>query len=231
MAKRDGMPDKLLSADPRAGVVQHAADTADAKDSTTSGTNTAVSAALLAHLTPYLERGLMDFATNPNAAKVASGVAKGMNYLALPTAGAVSGGPVGATTGMLAAAKTAWPVGKAAYRSTQFMQGLAAPLTQFVEAISPYVQKLNPAIGAQGMLDLAQMVEPAREDIGVLGIGKTPSQPSNQASRQKQQQDDIRRLRTLVARGTTPQEAARIWANGNTARYAELMNLYLKAKQ
>lgn len=70
-----------------------------------------------------------------------------------------------------------WSAGKGGYWLGRGIQSAAAPIGRAAEAIAPYAQTLNTLSGAQGVNDLAQMAEPARQDIGFLGVGPTVNVP------------------------------------------------------
>lgn len=191
-----------------------------------AGSNTALTAAVVSHITPIIERGLMELATNPNVAKHGAAIGRAVGGVAPIVGGAIEGGPIGALVGVGASAKGAWAGGKTGWFTGKLAQNVSGHVLKIAQEVAPYLEK---AMGAQGVLDLAQMAEPARQDIGVLGIGRTPSAPTNQQAIQAQQSADLGRMKQLVDQGSTPAEAAAKWSNGSMSRYAELMNLYLKA--
>lgn len=88
-------------------------------------------------------------------------------------------------------------------------------LSRGVSALS---RGLSVASGAQGALDLAQMSEPERRDIGFLGIGASVS-------------DQDLMMGLIEKRGMTPQRAAFAVAKGDGAKMSSLMNAYIKAKK
>jgi len=122
-------------------------------------TLTALAMATGAKAAPIVQQGVEEFATNPGAWKTARAVGE----LAGGVAGAAKAGPLGMATG-------AYVGGKAGYRLSNVAQRAAAPIASTLEKVAPYVQALKTASGAQGVLDLAQMNEPARTDIGTLGV-------------------------------------------------------------
>lgn len=102
----------------------------------------------------------MELATNPDAWKTGKVIGEVLGG----TAGLIHSGPMGAAGGMYAGGKTGWRLVNAAQRA-------AAPLASALEKAAPYAQTLSTLAGAQGVGDLAQMADPKRTDIGVLGIG------------------------------------------------------------
>lgn len=117
---------------------------------------------------PAVANGLMELATNPGVAKAGSLVGQ----LVGGVEGAMHGGPMGAAGGV-------WTGGKAGWFTSKLMQRLASPAASVAEKVAPYAPTLMSIGGAQGALDLAQMAEPNRRDIGFLGIG--PSIPESPA--------------------------------------------------
>lgn len=98
----------------------------------------------------------------------------------------------------------------------------AAPVTAAAKAAAPSLvgriaRGVSLASGAQGLLDLAQMAEPNRKDIGFLGIaGSMP---------------DLEVLTKAVAHGANPAQAAAQIANGDMARFGKLMTAYMQSRQ
>lgn len=113
-----------------------------------------------AHVVPVAGRIAEEAATNP-------GVPRGMAAVGRAV-GAVEGAM---KSGPLAIGPGAWAGGKAGWFTGKVLQGAAAPAARALDAVKPYVQALSTASGAQGALDLAQMAEPNRKDIGVFGVG------------------------------------------------------------
>lgn len=122
----------------------------------------ALALAVAGHIMPTVQRAALEFATNPTLRKTASDVGQ----LVGAGAGMLNSGPIGAASGM-------WAGGKAGWRLTSYAQKLGVPVAKLMERVAPYAQALSTLSGAQGVLDLAQMAEPERQDIGVLGVGKT----------------------------------------------------------
>lgn len=197
-----------------------------------AGTNEALTAAIMEHLAPYIHKGLEELATNPNVMKTGAKIGRVIGGLSAPIGGALEAGPAGFLMGSAAASKSAWAGGKTGWFTGKMLQNIAASLEPHVksiaEAVSPY---LHEGIGAQSALDLAQMADPDRKDIGVLGVGKTvdASAPPNQEQRKRQQAAELDYLKAAIKDGQTPQAAAKQLAKGDMTRYAALMSLYMKA--
>lgn len=214
------MPDKLLSADPKAGVLLSAdpsAGLAASASAPSSGGGT-LTAALISHLTPYVEHALMEFATNPNAAKTGGAIGRAIGAVA-PTAAALSNGdPMGVATGVALSGKTSWAGGKAGWFTTKLAQNLSAHIAKIAEEAEPYISKLQPAIATKAVSDLAQLAEPDRKDIGTFGIGASVS-------------DSELMTGLIQKRGMTPQQAAMTIAKGDGKKLSLLMNDYLRARK
>jgi hypothetical protein len=111
-----------------------------------------------------------NFATSPDAWKTA----KDLGSLVGLATGGYEGGLPGAAAGY-------WLGGKTGYRLANAGQKIAAPIASAMDKLAPYAQAASTLGGAQGVLDLAQMQEPNRKDIGFLGVGPTtgPSDPQH----------------------------------------------------
>lgn len=131
----------------------------------------AVTAAGASAALPVIRAGAEELATNPKAWKAGKVIGEVVGGVA----GMLKAGPLGAAGGM-------WVGGKAGWRLTNALQRVAAPIAKAAAAIEPYVKTAQPVIAAQGALDLAQMAEPERADIGVMGVGRTPSAQQTLAS-------------------------------------------------
>ncbi len=123
------------------------------------------------------------FGTNPNAAKLASTGANALTTVGGVLKGALSGN----ATEVLAAPTAGWAAGKGAYWLTKGAQAAARPVASGMDAAKPFTKAaLHELAGIQGFLDLAQMAEPNRKDIGTLGVGKTqPNDPEAAAKAEK----------------------------------------------
>lgn len=136
------------------------------------GSNAGLGMAAAGKAIPAAATGAMELATNPAVPQMAA------------TAGRVAGailpvaklGPVG----LLGSAKGAWAGGKGGWFGGKLAQQAAAPVAGALEKVAPYAQTLSTMGGAQGALDLAQMAEPDRTDIGTMGMGPSPAKWTTQ---------------------------------------------------
>lgn len=76
---------------------------------------------------------------------------------------------------------TGWSAGKGGYYLGQAAQQIAKPIASAAQAATPYAQGLTSLSGAQGFNELAQMLEPNRQDIGFLGVGGHPDMVGGQS--------------------------------------------------
>jgi hypothetical protein len=107
--------------------------------------------------------------------------------------------------------------GKTGARVAPAVQKLAAPVASIIERATPYVQALTTLSGAQGVLDLAQMAEPTRKDIGTLGIGKTVHVAGEHPALLNLAAQKIRdAIKGLMAHGVTRAEAAQLLVKRGT---------------
>lgn len=118
-----------------------------------------------------------ELATNPKVPYIGSKIGRAVGAVAPVVAGAQEGGLVGAMVGMAASAKTAWAGGRTGWFSAKLAQNIAAPAADILVKATPYMKALNRFAGPQSALDLAQLADPNRRDIGVLGIGSTQHVP------------------------------------------------------
>lgn len=127
-----------------------------------------------------------------------------------------AGKNIGATVGFLKGAASGNPftmlgamdVGeRAGGRLAGMAQTAALKVSPLVAKAAPYAQGLSTLSGAQGVNDLAQMVEPNRTDIGVLGMGAANTTTADRAAVMGAQ------IKALVAQGMSPAEASRTVAN------------------
>lgn len=170
--------DQLLSEDPNAGQMLSSDPSAGGPEKPTDAT--ALALAFAGHVMPTIERATMEFATNPALRKTASDVGQ----LIGAGAGMANSGPVGAASGM-------WAGGKAGWRLTSYAQKLGVPVAELAQRVAPYAQALKTISGAQAVLDLAQMAEPTRQDIGVMGVGKTVNVDPEAASQNAAHAKDV----------------------------------------
>ena len=142
------------------------------------GSNTGLAVAASGRAIPAAAAGAMELATNPAVPRVAAKIGKVAGGLAPVVGGFGAGGPIGGLAGVGAAAKGAWAGGKTGWFTGKLAQSLASPVASALEKVSPYAQALSTFGGVQSALDLAQMAEPNRQDIGVLGVGKSVTVPT-----------------------------------------------------
>lgn len=150
-------------------------------------------------------QALAEFGTNPGVAKTAA------------TAGRVVGGltslPAG-LSGFGSVQKGAYAGGKAGYFTGKMAQDMARPVSTALEKLAPYAQALSTASGAQGALDLAQMAEPDRKDIGFLGVGSgDPGDPNHPALLNLIATKIGEAVKSLVSKGMSEKEAVRTVLN------------------
>lgn len=133
-------------------------------------------------VTPKVAGWALELATNPDAWKtgatigrVVGGLSGGAGAVA---AGLASGHPMTILGAPAAAAMGSWVGGKEGWRTMNLAQKLAGKSVPLLEAIGPALARAGLV---QGGLDLAQMAEPTRQDIGFLGLGGGTPDPQNPA--------------------------------------------------
>ncbi len=132
----------------------------------TPSTNTGLATVLSAHLVPFVQSAIDHLATSPTVVKTGAAIGRGI--------GAVTSFP-SSVTGLGAIQRGMNAGSKAGALVTTLAQDAAAPASKALGSVTPYIAgALNTAGAAQGALDLAQMAEPNRKDIGVLGMGIGP---------------------------------------------------------
>lgn len=152
---------------------------------------------------PLAGRVAEEVATNPNLPRTVATIGRGVGAVE----GAMKSGPLAIGPGAWAGGKAGWFTGKA-------VQGAAGPVSRAIEAVAPYAQALSTASGAQGALDLAQMAEPNRKDIGMLGIGiGDPGDPEHPALLNLIATKIGEAVKSLVAKGMSEKEAVRTVLN------------------
>lgn len=104
---------------------------------------------------------LAEFGTNPTVAKTAATVGRAI--------GAATSLPA-SLSGFGSMQKGAYAGGKSGYFTGKLAQDIARPASTVLEKIAPYAQTLSTLGGAQTALDVAQLAEPGRKDIGTLGM-------------------------------------------------------------
>lgn len=113
----------------------------------------------------------MEAATNPALPRMAATVGRTVGAVAPAVGALVTGNPAEAIALAANAGKSAWAGGKAGYFTGKLAQGAAGPVASALEKAAPYAQTLSTIGVVQGALDLAQMAEPDRRDVGTLGVG------------------------------------------------------------
>lgn len=116
-------------------------------------------------------------ATSPTLLKTATMIGRMVGGAAPVVAGMASGNPIAAATGVMASGRGAAAGGKAAGLTGRLIQSAAPPVARALDAARPYAQTLGTLSGAQGVNEIAQMMEPNRRDIGVLGVGPSANVP------------------------------------------------------
>ena len=124
---------------------------------------------------PAVKTALEEVATNPSLVSTGKKVGQAIGGVA----GVVKAGPLGVDAGARIG-------GRLGASTAKIAQGVAAPIVKAADSgvlqrLAPYGQTLSTLSGAQGVLDLAQMAEPDRTDIGFLGVGRTLSDAQTQS--------------------------------------------------
>ncbi len=134
-------------------------------------TNTALGLSAAGAVVPAVQRGVEEVATHPSLVDAAGGL------------GRLFGGKTGLVKGGYLGMKAGEPVGEAVGRgSAALAQAGAGTMANALSKLAPYAQSLSTLGAAQAPLDLAQMAEPNRKDIGFLGIsGDSRSEAERQA--------------------------------------------------
>lgn len=227
--------------DPWAGwtIVDEAAAPAASADAP-SGTNAGLTAAALGKLSPKAAWELMRFGTSPTAAKTGGAIANAATTLAAAGHGLMTGNP----SQVVAAPLEGWAAGKGGYFGTKALQGVARPVAAALDKAAPVASAVAHAGAVQGGLDLAQIAEPGRRDIGVFGMGGPIDGPTPQAleavnaRRAKEglppirtaQEFDLHLLHDAIAAGVTPSKAAAQIAQGDPNRFGAVMAAYMKSR-
>jgi hypothetical protein len=164
----------------------------------------------------------MELATNPNVPKASAAAGRFAGAVAPIAGGLMEYGLPGALIGAAGAAKGAWLGGKTGWFTGKLAQTVSGHVAKIAEELTPYLQHLAPAVSAQGVLDLAQMSEPSRQDIGIMGIGSTPDAAKGLETAWTAMQASLKQ-------GKTPSEAAHEASAGHPALYPSLMTVYGKS--
>lgn len=81
----------------------------------------------------------------------------------------------------------------------------------------------------QGGLDLAQMADPKRTDIGFLGVGA--SQPTPTLPTADSLKPELAAMTASIDKGVSPSHAAYMASGGSPAKFSVLMTAYMKSRQ
>lgn len=130
---------------------------------------------------PALANAAAEVATNPNVPKVGAAIGRAVGAVGPTVVEAAQGSGMGALTAAALSGKTAWAGGKAGWFTSKLAQSAAGPVARALDAVAPYAQTAATLSGAQGAVDLAQMAEPGRKDLGFLGIGGGTPDPNHPA--------------------------------------------------
>ncbi len=134
-------------------------------------TNTGLAMVMSTHLMPLVQDAINRFATNPDVAK------------AFATGGRIVGGITSLPAGLSGfgdVQKGAYAGGRSGYFTGKLAQDVVRPVANVVQKVTDAVPSrvmtvANVVGGVQSGLDLAQMAEPNRTDIGFMGMGRTPT--------------------------------------------------------
>lgn len=149
---------------------EHGAQGGETLDRVTVGP--AVTMQTLAKASPVLEHAAEIVATSPNTPKImAKGVRVGAGLVT--AAGAVgkiaSGDPMGAAYAAGAISPAMWAGGKTGWLAGKLLQNVTAPVANALATVAPYLQAVSTLSGAQGITELAQIAEPSRKDVSIIG--------------------------------------------------------------
>ncbi len=198
--------------------------------SSSAGSSAGLTGAIASKGAAALGNAAYEFGTSPTAKETASAIAKKVYPTAAILSGAASGGALGGIPGAIegaivavpAAVQKSWNVGRTAYRVTRAAQNVARPVASAIESAAPVLKAVSAASGAQSALDLAQMAEPSRKDIGTLGIGKSATPAEEDAM-------IVSAVHSMVQQGSTPAQAAAVLSGKDPRKFAAIMTVYAKA--
>lgn len=125
---------------------------------------------------PWAQQAAESIATSPTLPKTTGAIARGLTT----GAGIIHGAATLNPAEVIAAPRVGWAAGKGGYFLGKWMQSVAAPVADMLEKAAPYAQALGTLSGVQGGLDLAQMDQPTRQDVGFLGLGKSVHVPGEE---------------------------------------------------
>ncbi len=161
----DDATDAEISAALNAIPAANAEHAPQAKTWTPADSGSVAMAGASAALSPAAQL-MAEVGTNPNFPKAMGTAAR----TAITLGGLGHGVVTGNLPEIVASPIAGWQAGKGGYFLGKGVQSVARPLSDMATKIAPVVQA---AAGAQGALDLAQMAEPGRKDIGTFGVGKS----------------------------------------------------------
>lgn len=160
---------------------------------------------------PKVADAVEGFATSPTAAQAAGSLARNATTLSGILHGTATMNPAE----VIAAPRVGWAAGKGGYFLGKGAQSAAAPVATALDAARPYAQALGTASGAQGALDLAQMAEPNRKDIGTLGVTLgDPHDPAHPALVNLLLSKASEGISKLVDKGMSAEDALAAWLKG-----------------
>ncbi len=109
---------------------------------------------------------------------------------------------------------------------------VATPVAKAISAAAPYVKAISMASGAQGVLDLAQLAEPKRKDIGFFGVGSGTPDPQHPALLNALFSKIADVVTSLKNEGIPHAEAQamKLLSDGNAATFGKLMTLYMNGR-
>jgi hypothetical protein len=119
---------------------------------------------------PVAAKVAAEIATNPAVPRVAATVGRVVGGVAPMIAGGYEYGMPGFVGGAVGAASGSWSGGKTGWFTGKLAQSAAGPVAKALDVLAPYAQAISTVSGAQGVLDLAQMADKTRTDIGSLGF-------------------------------------------------------------
>lgn len=146
---------------------------------------------------PAATKAVAEFGASPTAAATAGAIVRHGTTLGGIAHGVATLNPAE----VIAAPRAGWAAGRGGYWLGKGAQVVARPVAAAMEAAAPYVATLGTMSGLQGGLDLAQMADPKREDIGFLGIGGSKSSSAQLAARLEV------KLKELMAAGMSKPQA------------------------
>lgn len=174
------------------------------------GSGLGLPAAIAGAVAPTAATLAAEVGTNPAVPRMVGAAAR-----AATTLGALGHGMAkGNLSEIVAAPLAGWQAGKGGYFLGKGAQAVARPLSSAIESAAPLA---NVAGVVQGALDLAQMAEPNRKDIGFLGIAGGTPDPNHPALLNLLAMKAADGIKALVAEGLSKAEAARVYFNLKSA--------------